>query len=56
MSNGHDHPGVFLVIPLTGPNSAASTIKSALDAAAAQGYDVDSLKLNDSFAILYRKS
>jgi len=50
-----DHPGTFIVIPLNGPNAAASTLKSALDAAVAQGYDYDSLTLNDNFAILYRK-
>lgn len=56
MSNGKDHPGSFLVIPLSGPNASAVNLQKALDAAKAQGYDEDSLVLNDNFAILYRKS
>jgi len=54
MSNGHDHPGTWRTVAIE--SMSADDFNAWLEQATADGYDYDSLKLNDKLATIYKSN
>jgi hypothetical protein len=52
MSNGKDHPGTWRTVNVE--TTDAETLNAWLEKATDDGFDYDSLKMNERFATIYK--